>query len=112
MKIPHQMNTLSEAMIKLRDHGYDKDFVMGKDGLISQSTEKSYSAKELVITKVYRFEGNSDPGDMAIIYGIKAMDGTKGIFIDAFGTYSDHDPLTIADFFKQIKIEDEHGDHI
>lgn len=111
MKFPHLMNTMSEAMTKLRDIGFDNDFVMGDKGLFSRTNNKTYQAKDLIIKKVYRFEGNSDPGDSSILYAISASDGTKGIFIDAFGVYSDHDPLTIADFFKKIKIENEHGDH-
>lgn len=111
MKQPHYMNTLSEAMTKLKDKGYTNDFNMAKNGLFSHTLNKTYQAKDLTIKKVYRFEGNSDPGDMSILYAISTSDGEKGIFIDAFGTYSDHDPMTVAEFFKKIKIEDEHGDH-
>ncbi|HET8578497.1 MAG TPA: hypothetical protein VFO18_15485, partial [Methylomirabilota bacterium] len=42
----------------------------------------------------YRFEGVSDPDDMAIVYAIEGKGGIRGILADAFGVYSD--PATSA----------------
>lgn len=109
--MPHEMNTLSEAMTVLRSDGYSEDFQMEKNGLGFKNSGKVYKPKELTIKKVYRFEGMSDPADMSIVYAIETNDGKKGIYIDAFGTYSDQDPLTVADFFNKVKIENQHGDH-
>jgi hypothetical protein len=35
------------------------------------------------VKHVYRYEGNSDPGDSAIVYGITSSDG-KGGFVAGF----------------------------
>lgn len=109
--MPHDMNTLSEAITVLREDGYNEDFKMVREGLGFKNSEKIYKPSELIIKRVYRFEGISDPADMSVVYAIETNDGKKGIFIDAFGTYSDHDPLTVADFFNKVKIENQHGDH-
>jgi len=43
----------------------------------------------VVIRGYYRFEGVSDPDDMAIVYAIETRSGVRGILVDAFGVYSD-----------------------
>ena len=45
--------------------------------------------KDLVIREYYRFEGVSDPDDMAILYSIESTSGVRGTLADAFGVYSD-----------------------
>ena len=47
-----------------------------------------------MIRGYYRFEGTSDPDDMAIAYAIETKSGVRGILVDAFGVYSD--PRTSA----------------
>ncbi len=50
--------------------------------------------EELTICEFYRFEGVSDPDDMAIVYAIASTGGVRGTLADAFGVYSD--PATSA----------------
>ena len=33
------------------------------------------------IVHVYRYEGETDPGDEATVYGIKSSTGEKGVFV-------------------------------
>jgi hypothetical protein len=55
------------------------------------------------ITKVYRFEGMSNPSDMEVIYLIKACDGTIGYFQDVYGAYAAEEPLEgLNNFIRQI----------
>jgi hypothetical protein len=42
-----------------------------------------------VITEVYRFEGDSDPGDEAIVLGIESATGIKGILVNGYGYSSE-----------------------
>jgi hypothetical protein len=46
------------------------------------------TADEVTIRGCHRFEGASDPDDMAIVYAIESLDGTRGSLVDAFGVYS------------------------
>jgi hypothetical protein len=45
--------------------------------------------EDLVIREVHRFEGISDPDDMAVVYAIESTAGVQGALIDAFGVYAD-----------------------
>ena len=99
-----EMNTLSEVMNNLKDKGYTDDFEIEKEQLIGKQTTKSYYSDELTIKKVYRFEGNSDPADMSVLYAIETNDGDKGLYVDAFGTYGDQGTHT-AEFLQHIKTE-------
>ena len=84
-----EMNTLSQILTKLTQKGYDNEFRWTKEGFSFK--DKTYQPEELTIVKTYRFEGESDPSDMSILYLIKANDGLIGYSLDAYGVYSNHD---------------------
>jgi hypothetical protein len=90
MEIPHTMNTISQILDKLRIKKIDNEFRCYEQGF-SVNKIKFYQPSDLCIVKVYRFEGITDPGDMSIIYIIRANDGLTGYSLDAYGYYSDHD---------------------
>lgn len=96
------MKTLVEAINELRTQGYVNDYSVEDGVMRSIVSGKSYKADDLIIEKVLRFEGDSNPDDMSILYGITAVDGTKGIIVDAYGTYED---AGISDFIKKVKIK-------
>ena len=48
-----------------------------------------YTANQIQVVNFFRFEGQSDPGDNAIMYVIETNDGTKGTLIDGYGVYTD-----------------------
>jgi hypothetical protein len=108
MKLPHDMLTLTEAIEMAREKGYTKDFSATKNGFESKETNEDFNPEELTITKVFRFEGISDPNDMSVLYLIKSDSGAKGIFIDAFGAYGDFDPQDLAKILQKIKIAEDH----
>lgn len=72
---------------------------MKNDRLICKETGEKFIEEELIIDKFYRFEGDSNPDDMSVLYAMTAISGTKGIIIDAFGTYSDSE---ISAFIKNV----------
>ena len=41
------------------------------------------------IIDFFRFEGQSDPADNAIMYVVETTDGSKGTLVDAYGAYAD-----------------------
>lgn len=83
------MNTLTERVNKAIKNGYTDNFKVTNNGLFSEKTEKVYLPPQVTIKDFYRFEGESDPADNAIMYVIETHDGLKGILIDAYGTYAD-----------------------
>lgn len=100
-----QMSTLSEVINMLAEQGY-KDFTMTHMGLASKDTDEIFRPSDIVIKKVHRFEGESNPDDMAVLYEIVTQSGTKGMYLDAFGTYSDYDATEVAEFFRSVKREE------
>ena len=84
------MNSLSTVMSKLVKNGYIESFKVTGKGLAPQSDlERIYSPEQVQVNNFYRFEGESDPGDNAIMYQIETADGLKGLLVDAYGMYAD-----------------------
>ena len=80
------------------------EFKFEKEGL-TIGNGKFYNPEDLKITKVYRFEGESDPSDSSVIYIIEANDGLVGYSMDAYGVYSDHEDASYDDFIRKIPTE-------
>lgn len=78
---------VSEAVQKLRAKGFTRDFKLDKDRFVSDGDR--FSMSECEVVEVYRYEGDSDPGDEATVYGIKSRSGVKGILVTGFGTSMD-----------------------
>jgi len=83
------MNTLTERINKATKEGYTDALKITKQGLYSASKNKVYTPDEVKVVDFFRFEGQSDPADSAIMYVIETTDGLKGVLIDAYGTYAD-----------------------
>ncbi|HMG67734.1 MAG TPA: hypothetical protein VK588_08610, partial [Chitinophagaceae bacterium] len=76
------------AAIKgLKERGYTKDFNLKENCIICH--EDKFHPEDFEITEVYRFEGNSDPGDEAIVYAIESNKGDKGVLVNGYGTSAD-----------------------
>ena len=101
MSEENYMTPLVKILEQLTNKGYTADFLLTKEGLLSRNTNEVFKPHDLIIERVYRFEGNSNPDDMAVMYGIKAYSGTKGVVIDAYGTYENND---ITNFLKDVKV--------
>jgi hypothetical protein len=99
MEDNNKLDTLSGRMNDLKARGYEEEFKMDDNKLESHDAVKKFSPEQICIQEHYRFEGESDPGDMTILYAIETEDGTKGVFIDGFGTYSNP---KASEFFKKV----------
>jgi hypothetical protein len=73
---PHMYHyaTVSVALEELKEKGYTVDFNNQESRIIN-------SPEEFTIEHVYRYEGESDPGDEAMVFGIKSSAGEKGVFV-------------------------------
>jgi len=84
-----QMDTLSTVMKHLKRNGHDNEFTVDdKGGVLLMGN--LYHQNDILLIKTYRFEGESDPSEEAIIYLIKANDGVIGYSIDTYGLYTNH----------------------
>ncbi|MEO8514445.1 MAG: phosphoribosylpyrophosphate synthetase [Ignavibacteria bacterium] len=96
------METLTESIENIRKKDFVSDFIIMSEDTICSETNKSFHPDDLVIEEIFRFEGDSNPSDMAILYGISSKSGTKGILIDAYGTYANSQ---ISEFIKNVPIK-------
>ena len=79
-------DTLSEAIAELRKEGYTEDFNLEHDCLICSDGTLKIFKDDFVVDKFYRFEGDSDPADEAILYAISShKNNMKGILVNGYG---------------------------
>ena len=84
------MTDLQKCINTLEEQGYKDQFKVEKDRLQSLTDpKKKYKAKDVKAVNFYRFEGDSNPDDMSILYAIETCDGRRGTLVDAYGNYSD-----------------------
>ena len=81
-------DTLTEAINDLKARGYTADFNLRETQIECTSLGRKLSPAEFEITEVYRFEGETDPGDELVLYAIESTDGLKGTLVNAYGAYS------------------------
>jgi hypothetical protein len=101
-----QMSTLSSVLEKLRIKKIDNEFCWENGGFTGKSGTV-FKPEDLKIIKVYRFEGESDPGDSSVLYVLEATNGLVGYTIDAYGIYSNHvDSEGYDNFLRHVPMED------
>ncbi len=83
------MKTLSSCMNKLKEDGYKEEFKIKENKLCCIDCDNEYLTSQVKICSFYRFEGESDPSDSAIVYAIETHDGKMGLIVDAYGAYAD-----------------------
>lgn len=86
----YNYDTVSVALNSLKERGFTTDFNIAFDKLICSETNVCLNPHEFEITEVYRFEGETNPSDEAVVYAVESKDGKlKGAFVSAYGTYAD-----------------------
>ena len=82
--------TLTETLNELRKEGYIEDFNLQQNCLECRNGQFKLFADEFAVDKYYRFEGESNPSDAAILYAISSdKNATKGLLVNGYGIYSD-----------------------
>ena len=75
--------TVSQALEELKEKGFTIDFNIQEKRIID-------SPDDFEIVHLYRYEGESDPGDEATVFGIKSSTGEKGVFVAGLSTFADN----------------------
>ena len=94
------MKSLATCLNKMISDGYTEDFKVSERGLESAHKERNYKPEQVQVVNFFRFEGESDPDDNAILYVIETNDGTKGTLVDAYGIYTDS---RVGKFMKDVE---------
>ena len=83
-------DTVTGALKDLKLRGYTVDFNIAFDKIICSNNEILLNPEEFEIVEIYRFEGDTDPGDENVVYAVESKDGkSKGVITSAYGTYAE-----------------------
>lgn len=85
----YNYDTVSEAIKDLKARGFTLDFNLQTNALQCFNPVMHLSPQDFEILEIYRFEGNTDPDDEAIVYAIESKDGAKGVFVNGYGVSAD-----------------------
>ena len=82
--------TLTETLNDLRKEGYVEDFNLLQNCLECRNGQFKIFTDEFKVDKFFRFEGESNPSDAAILYAISSdVHQLKGVLVNAYGIYSE-----------------------
>jgi NADH dehydrogenase len=95
------MSSLVPVINHLSMLGFKSQFKVTELGLISLTSNNLFQPEDIEIVQYYRFEGESDPDDNAILYSIKTCNGEKGTLVDAYGVYND---AKITNYMQSVKM--------
>ncbi len=112
MKLPRNYDTVTEAVNNLQQKGYSTNFSLltEKKCLVCKQTSLQLSPSEFQIDEIYRFEGNTDPGDEMIVMAISSpIHSVKGVVVNGFGAYQDSVTSGITELIKKYKTQDEYN---
>lgn len=83
-------DTVTEALQWLNQQGFTENFNLDQNCIRYNNKTQSMSPEEFKIEYLFRFEGDTDPGDEDIVYGIVSeIYNIKGVLTSAFGIYAD-----------------------
>jgi len=83
-------DTVTEALQWLNQEGFSENFNLDENCIRYNNNKLAMSPEEFKIEYVFRFEGDTDPGDENIVYGIISDTyNIKGVLTSAFGIYAD-----------------------
>jgi hypothetical protein len=87
----------------LEERGFTANFELIGTTFRAVDSGKTFNPDDLTIVEHHRFEGSSDPEEMAVVYAIEAQDGTCGVLVDAYGVYADSE---LSAFLKDVRIRE------
>ena len=90
MKPTYHYTTVLEALEDLKDKGFYHDFNLHTEAI--KKNPNDYSVEH-----VYRYEGDSDPDEESVVYGIISISGKKGVFVSGFSANSDDEASKILE---------------
>ena len=88
--LKESFGTLSETINALIQLGYIHDFNIQEECIVCHQVNAKLAPEDFQIDKVYRFEGESNPDDQAILYVISSRrHHLKGTLVNGYGISSD-----------------------
>lgn len=79
----YHYTTVTRALEELKQKGFTVDFNIQESKIINNPAD-------FEIVHIYRYEGQTDPGDEATVFGIKSNTGEKGVFVAGLSAFADN----------------------
>lgn len=103
----HNLKTLSQVLNILIQRGITKEICMNeKHEMILGKDEKTYQPEDLCIVKSYRFEGDSNPDDNAVLYLLEDKEGVLATILDSYGAESNYSGEEFDNFLRKVPIQE------
>jgi len=87
--------TVTKALGELKEKGFIIDFNIQENRIIN-------GPDAFEIVHLYRYEGESDPGDEATVFGIKSSKGEKGVFVAGLSSFGEN---TVAMVLNELSLK-------
>ena len=85
-------STVAEAVSRFTSLGYVGDFQAKSEGLWDTIGQAVFRPEMLQIDALFRFEGESDPADGAIVFALSDLAGSRqGTYVVAFGAQTERE---------------------
>jgi hypothetical protein len=83
---------VTEAVAALTAQGYTDELIVKPEGLMAVGKDGVEDVRSAIVDQIYRFEGDSDPADEAIVLGVHCPTlGVRGVVVSAYGPLIDPD---------------------
>lgn len=82
MKNRYHYASVLKALEELKSMNFTVDFNLHEEAI--RNNPNNYQ-----ILHIYRYEGDTNPDEEAIVYGIKSNTGEKGVFVAGFSANSE-----------------------
>lgn len=93
-------NTVSEAIEELNKEGFVIDYNLNENNLLSKTSK--YNINNFEVVGVYRYEGETDPSDEAVVYAVQEKGGeNKGLIVDGYGSSNTSE---VSEVLKLLKL--------
>jgi len=88
MKNRYHYASVLKALEELKAMDFIVDFNLQEETIMNNPANYQ-------ILHIYRYEGESNPDDEAIVYGIKSNTGEKGVFVAGFSPNSESEAAQV-----------------
>jgi hypothetical protein len=93
------MKTYENVVVAINDlmkRGYTENLSLEGETVDDKANDIKMTADDFEIDEFYRFEGESNPDDMSIVYAVTSKKyHLKGVLVNSFGTYANNSESAI-----------------
>ena len=109
VRADHRLETVTDALTRLRTDGYTADFYATDQGeLTCQGCDQQMNPTDAQVDHTVRFEGDSNPDDQDIVFAIQFACGCKGTYSAAYGPATAPDDVAVLQQLAQSAHSEDH----